>query len=110
VWPPSNSVPGANRDAAFEARTAAHDRARAMPVPILVDAPTAAAVLSISERAFHGLRKRADFPQNATVVLGPRCVRFRLDALQTFAFSLVSVPQSEPRQLRRRRKIRLGKE
>lgn len=37
MWPPSSSVPGANRDAAFGARAAAHDRARAMPVPILVD-------------------------------------------------------------------------
>ena len=106
MWPPSSSVPGADPDAAFGARAAAHDRARATPVPILVDAPTAAAVLSISERAFHSLRKRSDFPQNATVVLGPRCVRFHLEALHTFALSLVPVPQGDARQPRRSRSAR----
>jgi hypothetical protein len=71
---------------------------RAIPAPILVDAPTAAATLWVSERAFHTLRKRSDFPENATVVLGPRCVRFRLEALQTFALALASSPRCEPRQ------------
>jgi len=77
-----------------------------MPALILVDAPAAAAALSISERAFHSLRKRPDFPQDATVVIGPRCVRFRLEALYVFARSLVSMPRGEPKQLRRSRKIR----
>src|SRR5437879_13893820 len=57
-------------------RDSAHDRVR--PPRFLVDAPTAAALLAISERAFHSLRKRSDFPQDATIILGPRCVRFRL--------------------------------
>jgi hypothetical protein len=91
VWPPSETV---------------HDRARATLAPILVDAPTAAAALSISERTFHSLRKRADFPQNATAVVGPRCVRFHVDALKAFAASLESTPPKGPRQLRASRKTR----
>ena len=79
-------------------------------MPILVNAPAAAAALSISERAFHSLRKRPDFPQDATVVIGPRCVRFRLEALYVFARSLVSMPRGEPKQLRRSRKTRPERE
>ena len=86
--------------------SADQDPARGMPGPILVNAPAAAAALSISERAFHSLRKRSDFPQNATVVLGPRCVRFHLEALHTFALSLVPVPQGDARQPRRSRSAR----
>ena len=104
--PPLSSEPSANRDTAGEARKTARDRARVAPVRFLVDAPTAATALAISERTFHSLRKRADFPQDATVVLGPRCVRFRLDALHTFAISLVAIPRSEPRQLQQSRRIR----
>ena len=106
MLPPSSSGPSANSDSALGTPESAHDRARATPARFLVDAPAAAAALAISERTFHTLRKRADFPRNATVVVGPRCVRFRLDALHTFAMSLVSTPQSEPRQLRESRKIR----
>ena len=72
--------------------------AAAILAPILVDAPTAAATLWVSEREFHSLRKRADFPRNATVVLGPRCVRFRLEALYTFALAMASTPPDEPAQ------------
>lgn len=93
MWPPQKSKPIA-------------DRAIAPPVRLLVDAPTAAAALSISERTFHSLRKRSDFPQGATVVLGNRCVRFHLDALQAFVRSLTTVPQSEPKQLQESRKGR----
>jgi hypothetical protein len=100
VWTPSN----ANADGESGLRT------RTKPDPILVDATDAAEMLSISERAFHGLRKRANFPPDATVVLGPRCVRFRLEALQAFALALVSVPRSEPGQLRARRSNRTAKE
>jgi hypothetical protein len=75
-----------------------HAAARTNPAPILVDAPTAAATLWVSERAFHSLRKRSDFPQNATVVLGPRCVRFRLEALHAFALSIAAAPRCEPRR------------
>ena len=71
------------------------------PTPILLDAPAAARALWISERAFHCLRKRADFPRNATVVLGPRCVRFRVEVLQLFVQALASAPQCELRTVRR---------
>jgi hypothetical protein len=106
VWPPPRSDPSANHGAASRTPETEHERVRAAPVRFLVDAPAAAAVLSISERKFHSLRKRADFPQDATVILGPRCVRFRLDALQTFAISLVAIAQTEPRQLRESRRNR----
>jgi len=76
---------------------------------LLVDARSAAAALSISERTFHSLRKRSDFPQGATVVLGPRCVRFRLDTLHAFVRSLAAVPLGEPKQLQASRKGRSGK-
>jgi predicted DNA-binding transcriptional regulator AlpA len=104
VLPPSDPEPGANCDADSGMRDLAHDRVRPPPARFLVDAPTAAALLAISERAFHSLRKRSDFPQDATIILGPRCVRFRLDAVLAFAMSLVSsTPRSEPSQLRRSR-------
>ena len=79
---------------------------RAQTAPILVDAAGAAIALCLSKRSFHRLRKRIDFPTNATVVLGPRCVRYRLEALQAFAASLASEPQREPEQLQRSRHIR----
>jgi hypothetical protein len=56
-------------------------------------------------RSFHRLRKRNDFPQSATVVLGPRCVRYRREALQAFALSFASAPRGEPEQLTRARRI-----
>ena len=84
-------------------------RTRTKPDPILVDATAAAEMLSISERAFHSLRKRANFPQDATVVLGPRCVRFRLEALHAFALAHVSIPRDEPGQLRVSRGERTAK-
>ena len=84
--------------------------ARMSLVPILVDAPSAAAVFSISERAFHTLRRRSDFPGDATVVLGARCVRFRLEALHAFAQFLASTPKIETRQPPRRSDLRRGQE
>lgn len=96
MWPPS-SAKTLDPDSVL--------RALASPDPVLVDVTAAAQVFSISERAFHTLRKRPDFPRDATVVLGPRCVRFRLQALHTYARSLVSVPRSEPIQLLRSRMI-----
>jgi len=74
--------------------------------PMLVDAASAAVMFGVSKRSFHRLRKRSDFPQNATVVFGPRCVRYRLEALQAFAQSFASASQAEPGQLRRCRRIR----
>jgi hypothetical protein len=96
MWPPPKSKPAA-------------DRAVAPPLWLLVDARTAAAALSVSERTFHSLRKRSDFPQGATVVLGSRCVRFRLDALHAFVRSLSAAPLTEPEQLQQSRKGRSGK-
>jgi hypothetical protein len=93
---PSNSNSSVDRDSP-----------RGPPKPILIDASSAAAALSISERAFHSLRKRPDFPKDATVVIGPRCIRFRVETLHSFVLSLVKKPQSEPIQLRRSRKPRL---
>jgi predicted DNA-binding transcriptional regulator AlpA len=75
--------------------------------PILVSAAAAAVMLGVSKRSFHRLRKRKDFPQNATVVFGARCVRYRREALQAFAQSFASAPQGEPEQLKRGRRIRL---
>ena len=94
--PPSSSNPSAGRESA-----------RGTPKPILIDASSAAAALSISKRAFHSLRKRPDFPKDATVVIGPRCIRFRVETLHAFVLSLVNEPQGEPIQLRRSRRPRL---
>jgi predicted DNA-binding transcriptional regulator AlpA len=74
--------------------------------PILVSAAAAAVMLGVSKRSFHRLRKRNDFPRSATVVLGPRCVRYRREALQAFALSLASTPRGEPEQLKRGRRLR----
>ena len=74
--------------------------------PILVNAARAAAMLGVSKRSFHRLRKRRDFPHNATVVFGPRCVRYRFEALQTYAQSFASAPRGEPEQLKRGRRLR----
>ena len=73
--------------------------------PILVSAAGAAVMLGVSKRSFHRLRKRRDFPQNATVVFGPRCVRYRFEALLDFAQSFASAPRGEPEQLKRGRRI-----
>ena len=78
----------------------------ALIAPILVNAARAAAMFGLSKRSFHRLRKRSDFPPNATAVLGPRCVRFHFQALQVFAQSFASAPKGEPEQLKRSRRIR----
>ena len=76
--------------------------------PILVDAFCAGILLTLSERGFHELRKRPDFPPDATVILGPRAVRFRVAVLTRYAAELAakSVPQREPPQLKRARQTR----
>ena len=101
MWPPPGSKGSANRDSVSRMRETMHDGARATRESILVDAATAAAALSISQRTFQNLRKRSDFPQNATVVLGPRCVRYRLEALHTFVLDLASRPQGDAKHVRR---------
>jgi len=76
--------------------------------PILVDVHGASILLTLSERGFHELRKRPDFPPDATVILGPRAVRFRVDVLSRYAqeLSTNTAPHSEPEQLRRARQNR----
>ena len=81
-------------------------REQAQIAPMLVDAASAAVMFGVSKRSFHRLLKRTDFPQNATVVFGPRCVRYRREALQAFALSFASAPLSEPEQLKRSRHMR----
>jgi hypothetical protein len=100
VWPPQGSNGSANRDSVSRMRETMHDETRATGESILLDAAAAAAALSISQRTFQNLRKRSDFPQNATVVLGPRCVRYRLEALHTFVLDLASRPQEEAKHVR----------
>jgi hypothetical protein len=72
---------------------------------ILTDAAGAADMLALCERAFHDLRKRPDFPADATVTLSPRCVRFRVSVLHRYCLELSTqaILQSEPERLRRAR-------
>jgi len=87
--------------AALGARAAERvDRARlheACPDPCRPPLPLEAAVLSIKRARIHGLdASAAEFPQNATVVLGPRVCVSGLDAMQTLPFLFSrSGPQSE---------------
>lgn len=68
---------------------------------ILVSAAEGAEVLGISERLFHELRHRPDFPK--AVELTSRCRRFRLEELQAWASGLPAHgPSPEPRALARR--------
>lgn len=68
---------------------------------ILKDALGAAQLLDIGERKFHELRRRSNWPSDAEVRLGPRCVRFRVDVLQRWIAELAgqTVGQGEPSQL-----------
>ena len=98
MTPSSSSKPIGNGCSTLRTRRTARAAEQAPVAPILVDAPAAAAALGISERAFHSLRKRSDFPGDATVVFGPHCVRFRLEALHAFALVLASVTQIQRAQ------------
>ena len=79
-----------------------------MQETILTDARGAAQRFALSERSFHMLRKRPDFPQDAEVRLGPRAVRFRVDVLIRYAaeLSTKSIVHAEPAQLKRARQKR----
>jgi len=79
-----------------------------MQSKILVDAQHSAELFDLSERGFHMLRQRPDFPPDAEVRLGPRAVRFRVDVLLRFATELAAktVREAEPEQLTRAREKR----
>jgi hypothetical protein len=79
-----------------------------MQSKILVDAPGGADLLDCSERQFHMLRKRPDWPADCEVVLGPRARRYRVVVLERYAAELAakSVAQNEPAQLKRARQTR----
>ena len=79
-----------------------------MQTKILADARHSAELFDLSERGFHMLRQRPDFPPDAEVRLGPRAVRFRVDVLTRYAVELASktATQPEPEQLKRARQKR----
>jgi hypothetical protein len=79
---------------------------------ILTDARGAAERFALSERGFHMLRKRADFPLDAEVRLGPRAVRFRVEVLVRYAAELAAktIVQDEPEQLKLARRKRQHRE
>lgn len=57
----------------------------------------------LAEMKAHQLRKHPDFPGDAEVVLGARCVRFRSDRLADFAALLATAGTriEQPERLRR---------
>jgi predicted DNA-binding transcriptional regulator AlpA len=69
---------------------------------LLIDAAGGAELLGVSERQFHNLRKREDFPK-AVDGLGSRTVRWRVADLQAWVDRLPSAAAvaAEPAQLRR---------
>jgi hypothetical protein len=79
-----------------------------MQAKILVNATEAAELFGVSERSFHLIRARPDFPNDAEVCLGPRMVRFRVQILERYAADLAAktVRRSEPPQLKRGRQDR----
>ena len=69
---------------------------------ILVDAVEAAAMLSTSERRFYDLlRENPGFAAEARVILGRRCVRFKVTAIQRFVDAMpAGQTLPEPQQLK----------
>ncbi len=74
-----------------------------MAEKLLVDAIEAGELLSQSERTFYAvLRKNPELARKARVVLGPRCVRYKVAALREWLESLPeSKPLEQPERLRR---------
>jgi hypothetical protein len=70
---------------------------------LLVDAIAGGEILSTSERAFYELlRKNPDLASKARVVLGPRCVRYKVSALRDWIENLPEAkPLPQPARLRR---------
>jgi len=101
VRPPLNSKASGDVEAAPEKGDATSVLGRMLRERILVDVRTAATAFSVSQRTFHVLRNRPDFPGNATVVFSDRCVRFRVEALYRFALSLAASPRRAARRVPR---------
>lgn len=64
-----------------------------------------AAAWGVSENTCHSLRRHPKFPPDATIALGTKCVRFRLNRLEEFAELLAAErrPVAEPERLARAR-------
>jgi predicted DNA-binding transcriptional regulator AlpA len=75
----------------------------------LVSATDGARLLGVSERTFHELRHRPDFPQARQ--LGPRCIRYSVEELKVWASALPRQgPQPEPLSLAQKRTPKVGKD
>jgi len=72
--------------------------------PLTVDALAGAARLGVSERSYHELRKRPDFPR-AVDIFGSSRPRWRIRDLDDWVANLPTIdgPFKEPRQLAARR-------
>lgn len=77
---------------------------------LLIDAKEGAALLSVSERSFHNMRKRKDFPHPVSGFLASRIVRWRRSDLEAFVVGLptASIALAEPPQLQRGRVFKAG--
>lgn len=77
--------------------------------PLSVDAVRGAVLLGISERAFHELRKRPDFPR-PVALFGPRRPRWRTADLYKWLTTLPTIDSNErePARLARGRKSALA--
>jgi predicted DNA-binding transcriptional regulator AlpA len=74
-----------------------------MTTALLVSAVDGAGLLGVSERTFHALRRRPDFPRARQ--LGPRCMRYSVEELRAWASALPAQgPQAVPRSLAQKRK------
>lgn len=76
---------------------------------LLVDAIEGAALLKVSERTFHTLRRSETFPRPVEG-LGPRTVRWRRADLEAWVSGLPSTEaaRSEPQQLARGKAAKRG--
>lgn len=67
----------------------------AMSDPLLLDAQGCADLIGTSERSFHELRRRAEFPR-AVMVYGPRRPRWRRHDIIAWVASLPAIENVEP--------------
>jgi hypothetical protein len=82
-----------------------------MAEKLLVDAIEGGEILSTSERGFYELlRKNHDLARKSRVVLGPRCVRYKVVALREWIENLPEAkPVPQPERLRRAKEIKRAK-